>query len=78
MNWSIMALAWTSASSSVLPIVSIKRVLSGRGKKEGEGGGQHTVHVNNGQVGSANDHALAHDQAQAAGAAGDDADLALE
>lgn len=37
-----------------------------------------TVHIHNGQVRARHDHALAHDEAQAPGAAGDDADLALE
>ena len=36
------------------------------------------VHVDEGQVGAGVDHALAHDQAQATGAAGDEADAAVE
>ena len=37
-----------------------------------------TVHVNQRQVGTRVDHTLANDQTQAAGAAGDDADVAVE
>lgn len=40
--------------------------------------GQLTVHIDNGQVGTRDDHALTHDQSEASGTSSDNADLALE
>lgn len=39
---------------------------------------KHTIHVHNGKISSANNHALAHDQSEATSASSDDTNLALK